>query len=144
MEGEKQTAGAGAPPQVEERSRGALLGLAVGDAFGTTLEFSEPKAPAFPQLATGPHVDVVGMGPFRLVPGQVTDDTQMTCCLAASLADRGELDLADVAARYVAWQEHAFDVGVQTAAALNAVREGTPPARAGREVWLGASRPLAG
>jgi ADP-ribosyl-[dinitrogen reductase] hydrolase len=145
MEGKKfEEAGGKSPPPVEERSRGALLGLAVGDAFGTTLEFSEPKAPPFPQLAPGPHVEIVGVGPFRVVPGQVTDDTQMACCLAASLAERGDLDVADLAARYVAWQEHAFDVGVQTAAALNAIREGTPPARAGREVWLGASRPPAG
>ena len=36
-------------------SCGALLGLAVGDALGTTLEFSRPLAPAFPVLATATH-----------------------------------------------------------------------------------------
>lgn len=132
------------PPPSQERSRGALLGLAVGDALGATLEFSEPRAPPFPTLATGPHRDIVGGGPFRLVPGQVTDDTQMACCLAASLRARGRFDLDDVAGRYVAWQEHAFDIGVQTAAALNAVREGTPPARAGFELWSRAPQLPAG
>ena len=132
------------PPPSQERSRGALLGLAVGDALGATLEFSEPKAPRFPTLAAGPHRDIVGDGPFRLVPGQVTDDTHMACCLAASLRALGRFDCADVAARYVAWQEHAFDIGSQTAAALNAVREGTPAARAGFEIWKGARRPPAG
>ena len=79
-----------------------------------------------------------------MAAGQVTDDTQMACCLAASLAERGRFDAADVARRYVAWVEHAFDVGRQTAAALNAIREGTPYADAGRQTWLGASRPPAG
>jgi ADP-ribosylglycohydrolase len=59
----------------------------------------------------------------------------MACCLAASLRVRGEFDCDDVAARYIAWQEHAFDIGTQTAAALNAIREGTPAERGGFEVW---------
>jgi len=132
------------PPPSKERARGALLGLAVGDALGTTLEFLEVKAPPFPTLASGPHDDIVGGGPFRLVPGQVTDDTQMACCLAASLAERGRLDVDDVAARYVAWQEHAFDIGGQTAIALNAVREGAQPSRAGREMWVESAQRPAG
>jgi ADP-ribosylglycohydrolase len=122
--------------EIRNRARGALLGLAVGDALGTTLEFSRPRAPPFPTLAEGPHTDMVGGGPFHVVPGQVTDDTQMASCLAASLRERGLLDVADVSARYVAWTDHAFDVGVQTRRALEAIRKGEPPAHAGRKVWL--------
>jgi len=132
------------PPPSQERSRGALLGLAVGDALGATLEFSEPRAPPFPTLARGPHREVLGGGPFRLVPGQVTDDTQMACCLAASLRARDRFDCDDVAARYAAWQEVAFDIGTQIAAALNAIREGTPPRRAGFDVWKRAAHRPAG
>ena len=36
--------------------------------------------------------------------------------------------LLDLATRYVAWFQHAFDVGNQTAAALRAIENGTPPA----------------
>lgn len=127
-----------------DRARGALLGLAVGDALGTTLEFSEPDAPPFPRLAEGPHADVVGGGPFGVVPGQVTDDTQMACCLAASLRERDRLDVADVSARYVAWKEHAFDVGAQTGKALEAIRKGEPPESAGRKLWLADGKRPAG
>ena len=42
------------------RARGALLGLAVGDALGTTQEFSEPEATPFPTLAEGPQREIVG------------------------------------------------------------------------------------
>ena len=118
------------------RARGALIGLAVGDALGTTLELAEPAAPPFPALATGPHRDVVGGGPFAVAPGQVTDDTQMAVCLASSLLAKGGFDPDDVAARYVEWGHVAFDAGAQTREALAALERGTPPFEAGRAVWL--------
>jgi ADP-ribosylglycohydrolase len=117
------------------RARGALLGLAVGDALGTTLEFEVRDAPSFPTLATGPHREIVGGGPFGLPPGQVTDDTQMACCIAASLGAHGTFVVEDVARRYVEWHGHAFDVGNQTAAALRAIAAGRDPRTAGRDVW---------
>ncbi len=55
--------------------RGALLGLACGDAVGTTLEFK-------PRGSFTPITDMVGGGPFHLQPGQWTDDTSMAMCLA--------------------------------------------------------------
>lgn len=118
-----------------ERARGALLGLAVGDAFGTTHEFQRLDAPPFPELATGPLIDVIGEGPYRVAPGQVTDDTQMACCLATSLKERGELDTQDLGSRYAHWALVAFDIGNQTAAALQLVSRGTPALEAGRDVW---------
>lgn len=102
----------------EDRARGALLGLAVGDALGTTYEFARIEQPAYPTLATGPATDVVGDGPFGLAPGAITDDTQLAVCLARSLADSGGFDAPDVAKRYVAWQDEAFDIGNQTRSAL--------------------------
>jgi ADP-ribosyl-[dinitrogen reductase] hydrolase len=50
-----------------ERYRGALFGLAAGDAVGTTLEFRTPRSFV-------PISDMVGGGPFHLQPGQWTDD----------------------------------------------------------------------
>ena len=68
-----------------QRYRGALLGLAAGDALGTTLEFRAPGSFA-------PIDDMVGGGPFHLQPGQWTDDTSMALCLAASLVETGRFD----------------------------------------------------
>ncbi|HKA89372.1 MAG TPA: ADP-ribosylglycohydrolase family protein [Haliangiales bacterium] len=115
------------------RAEGALLGLAVGDALGTTLEFSAPAAPPFPALARGPHDDIVGGGPFRVAPGQVTDDTQLAACLATSLRERGGFDAADAARRYVAWRPHAFDIGRTTLEAIELLAAGRLDA--GRAVW---------
>ena len=56
--------------QIRDRARGALLGLAVGDAVGTTLEFK-------PRDSYEPLTDMIDGGPFRLAPGVWTDDTSM-------------------------------------------------------------------
>jgi ADP-ribosylglycohydrolase len=84
-----------------DRARGALMGLACGDAVGTTLEFKAPGT-------FTPIDDMVGGGPFRLEPGQWTDDTSMALCLAESIVDRNANDLVDQLRRYLAWREHGY------------------------------------
>ena len=71
-----------------ERYRGSLLGLATGDAVGTTLEFKPPGS--FP-----PIDDMIGGGPFGLKPGEWTDDTSMALSLAASLVEHKGFDARD-------------------------------------------------
>ena len=103
----------------EDRAVGALLGLAAGDAVGTTLEFKRPGTFA-------PLTDMVGGGPFDLPAGAWTDDTSLALCLAESLLDRGEMDLVDQLRRYVAWRRdgylsstgECFDIGGTTASQL--------------------------
>lgn len=104
---------------VRDRALGCLLGLAVGDAIGTTLEFKARDS--FPHL-TG----MVGGGPFGLAPGQWTDDTAMALALADSLAARGGIDERDLMDRFVSWWKNGtysctgrcFDIGVTTSQAL--------------------------
>jgi ADP-ribosyl-[dinitrogen reductase] hydrolase len=127
---------------MNDRAKGALLGLAVGDALGTTYEFQRIEQAAYPTLAIRPATDVVGGGPFALAAGQITDDTQMAVCLARSLAEHGELDLEDVGRRYVAWMGEAFDIGNQTRGSLSRLAEGDRSA--GLEVWRGSEHRAAG
>jgi ADP-ribosyl-[dinitrogen reductase] hydrolase len=104
---------------IRDRAVGALLGLAVGDAVGTTLEF-KPRD-TYPRLT-----DMVGGGPFGLKPGEWTDDTAMALALADSLYSRDELDEADLMRRFVDWWERGvysckgrcFDIGITTRQAL--------------------------
>jgi len=51
------------PDRVLNRFRGCLLGLAVGDAVGTAVEFR-------PRGSFEPLTEMVGGGPFGLQPGQ--------------------------------------------------------------------------
>ena len=102
-----------------ERFRGCLLGLASGDALGTTLEFEPPGF-------FTPIDDMVGGGTFGLEPGQWTDDTSMALCLATSLLEGGGFDPMDQMERYVRWWEEGylssngecFDIGNTVADAL--------------------------
>jgi ADP-ribosyl-[dinitrogen reductase] hydrolase len=105
-----------------DRAIGALLGLAVGDAVGTTLEFKRRDT-------YEPLRDMVGGGPFGLKPGEWTDDTSMALCLADSLIkSKGQFDPADLMQRFVRWRDDGensvngrgcFDIGTTTNAALN-------------------------
>ena len=113
-----------------DRFRGCLLGLAAGDALGTTLEFKTPGT-------FGPIDDMVGGGPFSLQPGQWTDDTSMALCLATSLVERGGFDAADQMQRYVRWWQkgylsstgRCFDIGTTVRGALSRFeRDGDPHA----------------
>jgi ADP-ribosylglycohydrolase len=95
-----------------ERYRGCLLGLAAGDAVGTTLEFKRPGT-------FEPIQDMVGGGPFGLEPGQWTDDTSMALCLAESLIECRRFDAEDQMRRYIRWYREGhlsstgtcFDIG---------------------------------
>jgi ADP-ribosyl-[dinitrogen reductase] hydrolase len=101
------------------RYRGCLLGLAVGDAIGTTVEFKARGSFA-------PVTDMVGGGAFGLKPGQWTDDTSMALCLAESLVQKNGFDPRDQMTRYMDWYRHGtlsstgvcFDIGGATRAAL--------------------------
>ncbi|GIW79224.1 MAG: ADP-ribosylglycohydrolase [Gemmatales bacterium] len=112
----------------QNRFRGCLLGLAVGDAIGTTVEFC-------PRGSFEPLTDMVGGGPFRLQPGQWTDDTAMALCLATSLVEKGGFDARDQMERYCLWQEKGylsstgvcFDIGNTVASALRRFRRTNEP-----------------
>ncbi len=117
-------------PRPDERSRfrGCLLGLACGDAVGTTVEFQ----------ARGrftPVTDMVGGGVFDLPPGAWTDDTSMALCLAASLTELGRFDPADQMRRYCKWLDEGylsstgrcFDVGNTVRSALRVFQKTGEP-----------------
>jgi ADP-ribosyl-[dinitrogen reductase] hydrolase len=84
-----------------DRFRGCLLGLAAGDAVGTTVEF-HPRG-TFERL-TG----MTGGGPFNLMAGQWTDDTSMALCLATSLIERNGFDAHDQMERYCRWADEGY------------------------------------
>lgn len=90
-----------------DRIRGALYGVAVGDALGGPLEFMSDW-----QICNtyGRVTDMIGGGWLNLKPGEVTDDTQMTLCVARGILDALEgdngLDLvASVGQQFIAWAD---------------------------------------
>jgi ADP-ribosyl-[dinitrogen reductase] hydrolase len=114
--------------ELRDRAIGSVLGLAVGDALGTTLEFS--RRDQYP-----PVTDIVGGGPFKLEPGEWTDDTATALAFAESLLSCRGLDEADLMNRLLDWYQsgaysctgNCFDIGNTTRDALMRFRETGDP-----------------
>lgn len=123
----------------DDRIEGGLLGLLIGDALGVPYEFHGPEAI--------PPIDAIELEPpasFRRAhagtpPGTWSDDGAQAMCLAASLIERGHLDLDDFAERLLRWwtdgymavDGRVFDIGVQTQLAFQALAGGADPERSG-------------
>jgi ADP-ribosylglycohydrolase len=116
-----------------DRYRGAILGLATGDALGAPLEFTTPGS-------FTPITDMIGGGPFQLQPGEWTDDTSMALCLAGSLVECVAYDPVDQLSRYVRWKRkghhsstgRCFDIGGTVLKALARFERFSEPAAARR------------
>jgi ADP-ribosyl-[dinitrogen reductase] hydrolase len=109
-------------PEFVDRTRGVLVGLAVGDALGAPVEFDEPMqiVPRRDELFMLP-----GGGVFNWAPGEFTDDTQMALVLARHLERRdGALDQDELAREFAEWARSAADVGNQTRSVLSLVARG--------------------
>ena len=120
----------------QDRFRGCLLGLAAGDALGTTLEFKQPGT-------FQPIDDMVGGGPFDLQPGQWTDDTSMALCLATSLIEADRFDPLDQMQRYTRWWRSGylsstgscFDIGNTVCDALSLFADTGEPYSGSTSPW---------
>jgi len=104
---------------LRDRFRGVILGSAIGDALGGPLEFQPPPSPD--ALVT----DMIGGGWQQLEPGEWTDDTHMSLCVAESLLAKKVFDPDDIAARFVGWmQSQPKDIGIHTQRILQQIADG--------------------
>lgn len=119
----------------KDRFIGSLFGLAVGDCVGASVEFCPPGT-------FEPVHNMIGGGPFRLAPGEWTDDTSMALCLAQSMIEHNGFNADDQMQRYLSWYEkghlsstgECFDIG-------NTVRESLHRYRENRKPYSGAKNP---
>ena len=106
-----------------DKFEGCLLGLAIGDALGCTLEFKKPGT--FEPITT-----IEGGGVHKLKAGQWTDDTSLALCLGQSLIDCKGFDAKDQMQKYCKWEDEGymsstgecFDIGNTTLKALDNFR----------------------
>lgn len=111
-----------------ERYYGSLIGLAIGDALGASVEGLAPGM--FP-----PVNDFRAGGICQVEPGEWTDDTALAMCLAESLIARNGFDPSDAMDRIRQWwragywssRDIAFGIGQTTQAAIEYYEaEGAP------------------
>ncbi len=93
------------------RAHGALIGQVAGDALGSQVEFQDAEEirnrypDGLRRMNDG--------GPFTLMAGQPTDDSELALLLARSIVQEGVYNNEKVAAAYHYWfyQSQPFDVG---------------------------------
>lgn len=91
--------------KIKNRFLGCLVGLAVGDAYGTTYEFTNrSKMPVASQLPN----EITGGGPFDMKPGEWTDDTSMALCIAESIVEKG-WDTDDQMKKFIKWWQEGYN-----------------------------------
>jgi ADP-ribosyl-[dinitrogen reductase] hydrolase len=95
--------------EVISRARAAFVGMAIGDALGAPAEFMTRGEI---RDKYGVLKEMVGGGWLRLKPGQVTDDTEMSLCIARGIAQAGGWSFTGIADNLAAWlRSKPIDVG---------------------------------
>lgn len=104
--------------QTYDRSAGALVGLAVGDSLGATLEFQSPNNGT-------PHTEITGGGAFNWAPGAPTDDSDMAAGMVRAYLTNPGNPVRAAADNWVKWYESGpADIGGTTAGSLRRVQSG--------------------
>lgn len=89
---------------LSDKMLGMLIGVAIGDALGAPYEFKTSSGVKYTGLMTESTVHHNRFhGTWEIPPGQFTDDTEMTLCLASSLINKQGYDRADVVTSYMTW-----------------------------------------
>lgn len=99
-----------------DKIRGALYGVAVGDALGGPLEFMSAEGI---EKTHGRVTEMIGGGWLHLTPGEVTDDTQMTLDVARGIVKNPEDPVPAIGQNFINWfKTMPKDVGSTCATAI--------------------------
>lgn len=112
--------------------KGALFGLAVGDALGVPVEFKSRE-----ELQRTPLSTMRGYGTWNQPAATWSDDSSLAFCLAESLTKGYDLD--DIAKNFINWLQKGywgahhkvFDVGGATYHAIGRLIDGESPLLSG-------------
>lgn len=97
---------------LKDKVLGSLFGFAIGDAMGAATEFMSASQI---KLKYGQVTEILGGGWLNLKAGSVTDDTQMTLCVAEAMMEHWpHVDeiLQAICENFVCWVDsHPVDIG---------------------------------
>ncbi len=102
-----------------------MMGLIVGDALGVPVQFMSRNE--IKNRRSGLVTGMESGGVFNMPKGTWSDDSSMVLATLASIAEKNEIDPADVMTRFVEWERHgqytpfgrAFDQGNTCISAIN-------------------------
>jgi ADP-ribosyl-[dinitrogen reductase] hydrolase len=102
-----------------DRYAGALLALACGDALGAPAEFLSQEEL---EARHGQLTLMVGGGSCNWAPGEWTDDTGMTLCVAEGILENPDDPVTAIGERFLEWMKTTKDVGSTIRSALQGFR----------------------
>lgn len=104
------------PLTINQKARACIIGAMIGDSIGSTLEFyNSENATKILQKYENFSYGLVGKGPFNLIPGQFTDDTELALAIMQVIFINGEYNQKLVAKNYHDWyKSEPFDIGIST------------------------------
>lgn len=119
---------------LNEKIRGGIYGLLIGDAVGVPYEFNPPeKLPAYDLIDMIPPQSFRSSYP-NIAYGTWSDDGAQALCVLASLIHCKKLNSTDLVNRFCNWYRagylaidyQVFDIGIQTREALSRFLQGVP------------------
>lgn len=124
--------------QMRDAIRGAMYGVAVGDALGAPLEFMDA---AGIQSRYGTVREMIGGGWLGVRPGEFTDDTQMTLAVAHGIAEEAGDPIEAIGRHFVEWVNSGpKDVGATCASSIHrAMHIAENPASPSKSDWFDAA-----
>ena len=123
----------------EDRVRGALYGVAVGDALGAPLEFM--NATQIKQQYGAPVREMVGGGWLSLVPGETTDDTDMTLAVCEGIMESPSAPIEPIGRRFIQWVDtQPKDVGMTCMRSIQTARANLAAGMDAEAAWDAAGK----
>jgi ADP-ribosylglycohydrolase len=118
--------------KLQDKIKGGLFGLLIGDALGVPYEFHGPEdIPGYDEIEMTPP-EGFWAAHTGTPAGTWSDDGAQALCLLASLLDKGKFEPNDFGRRLVQWRrvgymavdDRVFDIGNQTNSAIEAMQHG--------------------
>ncbi|MNW45576.1 ADP-ribosyl-[dinitrogen reductase] glycohydrolase [compost metagenome] len=103
-----------------DKLSGAMFGVAVGDALGAPVEFMDKSEI---RQKFGVLNEMVGGGWLNLSPGEVTDDTEMSICVAEGIIENCENPVPAIGHRFITWAQHTKDIGNTCSLSINRAKQ---------------------
>lgn len=122
-----------------DKLSGALFGVAIGDALGAPVEFMDKNEI---RRKYGVLTEMVGGGWLSLAPGEVTDDTEMSICVAEGIIKNCDDPIPEIGRKFLAWADTAKDVGNTCLISINRAKRAmrkVPDSNAEFKIWMEAS-----
>ncbi len=118
----------------KDKIRGALYGVAIGDALGGPLEFM--NAEQIKQKYGGRVTEMVGGGWLNLAPGETTDDTAMTLAVCEGIMENASAPIEPIGRRFIEWvNTDPKDIGMTCARSIATARENLAAGMAAKMAW---------